>query len=129
MSGLDELSREELIALVLKLHERVQAQQAEIAELKAVVQRQAERIAELTEEVARLSGGGSSVQLCVKPSVPKKKFPRKERKQSFSRCTLAPTQIIHHAVEQCPDCGQRQVGVFKARQYVPLTAKGKCPLV
>ena len=111
MSGLDELPREELTALVIKLHETVQAQRAEIAESNAVVQRQAERISELEEEVARLRGGGSSTQLCIKPNVPRKeKGPRKKRKQSFSRCALPATQVVCHVLQQCPDCGRRLSG-------------------
>ena len=56
MSGLEDLTREELVALVLKLDETVQAQAARIAELEAIVQRQAERISELEEEVVKLRG-------------------------------------------------------------------------
>lgn len=111
MSGFDELTREELIELVLKLHETVQAQQAEIAEQGAIVARQAERIAELEEEVARLRGGRPSVDLCIKPSVAKKeKNPRKKRKHSFSRHSLPATQVVYHAVEGCPDCGRKLRG-------------------
>ena len=97
MSGLEKLTREELIELVLKLYETVQAQ--------------AERIAELEEEVARLRGGKSSAALCIKPSVARKeKDARKKRKQSFSRCRLAATRVVHHAVESCPDCGRKLSG-------------------
>lgn len=111
MSGLDELTREDLIALVLKLHETVQAQEKQIAELRAIVQRQAERISELEAEVARLRGGGSSAALNIKPSVPKKeKGPRKKRKHSFARRALAPTQVVLHAVDECPDCGRALSG-------------------
>ena len=85
MSGLDELTREEMMELVLKLHETVQGQQSDIVELEAMVARQAERIVGLEEEVARLRGGGSSAQLCVKPSVKREeKGPRKKRKHSFA---------------------------------------------
>ena len=97
MSGLDELTREELIALVLRLHETVQAQ--------------AKRILELEVEVARLRGGGSSAPLNVKPNVQKKqKSPRKKRKHSFSRHALAPSKVVCHAVETCPDCGRPLTG-------------------
>jgi cell division protein FtsB len=107
VSGLDELSREELIALVLKLHETVQEQQKHIAELKATVERQAKRIAELEEEVARLRGGRPPVEFCVKPSVPRKaREARKKRKHSFARHSVDPTRVIYHAVEQCPKCGR-----------------------
>ena len=69
MSGLDDLTREELIELALKLHETVVAQQKEIAEHKAVVQHQAERICELEEEVARLRGSPPQAGIAIKPSV------------------------------------------------------------
>lgn len=120
MSGLDELTREELRALVLKLHETVQAQEKQIAELHAVVQRQAGRISELEVEVARLRGGGSSAPLNIKPSVPKKENrPRKKRKHSFARQALVPTQVICHAVETCPDCGRAlSGGTLKWRHQV-----------
>ena len=111
MSGLDELTREELVALVLKLHETVQAQQAEIvqiSELKSMLARQAERIVELEEEVARLRGGGSSAHLCVKPSVKKEeKSSRKKREHSFARHKLEATHLTYHAFDECPDCGRK----------------------
>jgi cell division protein FtsB len=111
VSGLDELTREELIALVLKLHETVQAQQAEIAELRATVERQAKRIAELEDEVARLRGGGASNPLSIRPNVPRKeKPPRRKRKHSFARKSLPATQVIYHAIEECPDCGRHLSG-------------------
>ena len=111
MSGLDELTREDMVALVIKLHETVQTQRTESSELKAVVRRQAERIAELEEEVARLRGGRPPAQLCVSPSVAKKeKGPRKKRKHSFSRHALPATRIVYHAVEECPDCGRKLCG-------------------
>jgi DNA-directed RNA polymerase subunit N (RpoN/RPB10) len=107
VSGLDELTKEDLKALVNKLYETVQAQQAEIAELRATVERQSERISELEEEVARLRGGRPGVELCIKPSVPKKeKGPRKPRKQSFARHCLVATQVVYHALDRCPDCGR-----------------------
>lgn len=106
MSGLEDLTREELIELVLKLHETVVAQQKEIAELKAVVARQAERISELEEEVAKLRGsrpGG----IVVKPSVKvKDKQPRKRRSNSFARRALPATRVVLHAIENCPECGR-----------------------
>ena len=74
MSGLDDLTREQLQALVVKLYETVRVQQAEIGGLKSTVESQAQRIGKLEEEVARLRGGGSSAQLCVKPGVPKKEL-------------------------------------------------------
>lgn len=111
MSGLDDLTREELVALVLRLHETVQLQQKEIPELKVIVQAQSERIRELEEEVAKLRSGRPPAELCIKPSAPKReKGPRKKRKHSFSRRTLPATQVVYHAVEECPDCSRKLSG-------------------
>lgn len=111
MSGLDELTREELVALVIGLREVGEALKEEVSKLKAVVQERAERIVELEEEVARLRGGRPSAELCVKPSVGKKeKRPRKKRKHSFSRHALPATRVVCHAVEECPNCGRKLSG-------------------
>jgi len=98
VSGLDELTRDELVLLVLELHKTVQEQAARIVELEA--------------EIARLRGGKSSSDgLSVKPGVVRKeKVQRKKRKHSFSRRRLAPTRIVQHAMESCPDCGRRLEG-------------------
>jgi transposase len=107
VSGLDELTREELRALVLRLDESVQTQEKQIAEQKTVIERQSERIVELEEELARLRGGGSAAQLCIKPSLPRKeKRPRKRRKHSFCRSVLPATRVVYHALAECPDCGR-----------------------
>ena len=111
MSELDELTRKELVALVVKLHSTAQTQQKGLSELKAIVQGQAERITELEEEVARLRGGRPSAELCIKPSAAKKeKGPRKKRKHSFSRHALSATEVVYHAVEECPNCGRKLCG-------------------
>jgi transposase len=110
VSGLDDLTREELIALVLKLHETVELQAKRIIELEAIVQAQAERISALEEEVSRL-GGSKPKPAWVKPNAPKKeKGPRKKRSQSFARHNLPATQVRYHVVENCPDCGRKLCG-------------------
>lgn len=120
MSALDELTREELIALVLSLHETVQAHKARIAELEAIVARQAERIAELEEEVRRLRGGRSSAPLWIRPGVAKKeKAPRRKRKNSFARKNLPATRVVCHALDRCPECGRNlEGGSVKSRHQV-----------
>ena len=75
------------------------------------MEQQAERITELEEEVARLRGGRPNVELCIKPSLPKKeKGPRKPRGQSFARRALAPTPVVYHCIDECSDCKRRLVG-------------------
>jgi transposase len=126
VSGLDELTREELIALFIKQHETIGAQAAiierqerRISELESIVQSQAERISALEEEISKLSGPKSKPSF-VKPSSPKKeKGPRKKRTQSFARKSRAATQVVCHAVECCPDCGRKLVGgTVKSRHQV-----------
>lgn len=104
MSGLNELTREELIALVIKLDKTV-------TELKAIVQSQAERISELEEELVRLKGGktgGLQIKASVKKT--KDKAARKKRMQSFSRKERMPTEVVCHAVDECPNCGRELEG-------------------
>lgn len=114
VSRLEEFSREELIALVLSLRENVQVLERQvegIVELRATVERQALRIAELEEEVARLRGGRPNAELCIRPSVSKKeKKPRRKRKHSFARKSLPPDRICCHVVESCPDCCRKLEG-------------------
>jgi hypothetical protein len=110
VSGLNELTREELTALVLKLHETVGLQAKCIVELEAVVQTQAERISALEDEVSKL-GGPKSKPAWVKANASKKeKGPRKKRLQSFARHNLPVTQVQYHVVENCPDCGRKLSG-------------------
>lgn len=117
VSGLDDLTREELVELVLKLHEttqlqarQIEAQAHRIAELEATVAHQAERIAYLEEQISR--HGGDSKPHWVKPNKPAKEAgkPRKKRTQSFARKSLAPTQVLCHAVDVCPKCGRNLSG-------------------
>jgi transposase len=104
VSGLNDLTREELIALVIKLDETV-------TELKAIVQSQAERISELEEELARLKGGkAGGVQIKASVKKTKDKAPRKKRMQSCARENRTPTEVVCHAIEECPNCGRKLEG-------------------
>lgn len=114
MSGLDDLTRDELVLLFLKLHEAVQVQARQIeeqagriAELEGIVAGQAERITYLEEELSK--HGGASKPHWVKASKPAKEpgSRRKKRKQSFARKLLAPTHVVCHAVDKCPECGRK----------------------
>ena len=110
MSGIDRLTREELIALVIELDQTVEPQAARIVELLATVQRQAERICQLEEEISKLTGPKGKPEW-VKPNAPKKeKGERKRRMQSFARQSLPVTQVRYHAVEECPECGRKLTG-------------------
>lgn len=117
MSGLDNLTREELIALAIKQHETIEAQAAiierqerRIAELEAIVQSQAERISALEEEISKLSGPKSKPSF-VKANAPnKEKGPRRKRTQSFVRKSRMADEVVCHALDCCPECGRELVG-------------------
>jgi transposase len=109
VSGLDDLTREELIGIILKLNERVTALESENEELRS-----------------RLGGGGKATPEWVKPNRKERREQerkdRKKRKYSFVRRRDEPTEIVQHAVETCPDCGRRLSGgwVHKRRQVIEI---------
>lgn len=99
---MDELSREELISIILELRARVEALEKENAELRA-----------------RLGmGGGSSPPEWVKLSRAERReaerAERKKRKSSFGRKLDIPTRQVEHAVERCPNCGRKLSGGWVA---------------
>ncbi len=97
---MDELTREELISIILELRERVAALEKENAELRCKLG----------------MGGGSkpSTPEWVKPNRAQRRAAeraeRKKRKQSFVRKRDIATREVRHAVEKCPDCGRKLCG-------------------
>jgi hypothetical protein len=116
MGRLDELSREDLIGIIL--------------ELKTQVDGLTERVVQLESENAELRsglGGGGSVTASkpdwVKPNRSERRgAERAKRKSSFARKRDIPTEVVEHAVENCPDCGRSLVGgwVHSRRQVIEL---------
>jgi hypothetical protein len=120
VSGLEDLTRQELMSLILKLRETV----LEERETNRLLR---EQIAVLEEEIAqlksKLSGGGSSAPEWVKANRaghPKRQ--RKKRKQSFVRRRERPTEVHQHALDRCPDCRRELSGgwVHRRRQVIEL---------
>lgn len=110
MSGLDDLKREELVALAIKQHETIEFQAKRVAELESIVQSQAERISELEEHISKL-GGPKTKPSWVKPNTPKKeKGSRKKRLVSFGRKSLTPDEVVYHVLDNCPGCGRKLEG-------------------
>ena len=110
MSEFDALSREELVALILDL-------QARIAVLES-------RGGPPPPKV-RPAGATPTVPLFVKPSrAPRAKKLRKRRADSFVRPREAPTEVVEHAVDNCPDCGRHLSGgsVHRSRQVIDIPA-------
>lgn len=103
---MDELTREELISIILELREKVAALEKENAELRA-----------------RLGmGGGSNVKPeWVKPNRVERRAAereeRKRRKHSFVRRREVPTREVRHAVERCPDCGRSLSGGWEVSRH------------
>ena len=116
MSGLEELSRDDLIELVVR-------QGAYNDEL-------VKRVAELEGELERLkSGQGPSAPGApdwVKPSRKERRTTeRKQRKQSFvRRKSVQPTHVVRHAAEGCPDCGRKLSGgwLHRTREVIEIPA-------
>lgn len=110
MSGLEALTKEELIAIILEMHAQIEALKAEIEELRS-----------------QLPGsGGKAAPDWVKPNRQERRADeRKKRKHSFVRRRQAPTEVHPHAAETCPDCGRKLAGgwVHRRRQVIeiPLT--------
>ena len=89
-----DLSREELVAIILD-------QRQEIAALKA-------EIARLREELGKKSGPPPWVKANAPP---REAMPRKKRAKGASRkCVAEPDEVIEHAVDVCPDCGHALSG-------------------
>lgn len=99
MSGLDKLSREELIQRLEAQHQEIDALRAELEMLRNM-----------------LSGGGkgSSAAPFIKPNRQQRRSAereeRKKRKHSFVRKRDVPTEEVRHCVEHCPDCGRKLNG-------------------
>ncbi len=105
---LAELSKEQLIEIVLPLVERIAQLEAELAELKGPK--------------------GKSVPDWVKQNRPKKEPKEKRRKrardQNHGRCIETPTRTLDHHLEHCPECDGRLSGgrLDYTRQVVELPA-------
>jgi hypothetical protein len=111
MGNLDELSREDLIKIILQLKVQVDALEAENADLRA-----------------RLGGDGDTPTKpeWVKPNRKERReaerADRKKRTQSFSRKRDIATELVYHAVDNCPDCGRKLSGgwIHSRRQIIEL---------
>ena len=108
MSELETLTREDLIAIILELRERIEALEAENAELRSG------------------KPGAVDAPEWAKPNRKerraKEREERKRRKDSSVRRRDEPTEIVQHAVETCPDCGRRLSGgwLHKRRQVIEI---------
>ena len=106
VSDLEKLSKEDLIAIILELRERVSALEAENEELRC----------------GKPGSGGAPEW--VKPNRKERReqerAERKKRAGSFVRRRDEPTEIVEHAVDRCPDCGRELAGgwVAKRRQVI-----------
>lgn len=109
---MDELTREELISIILELRERIAVLEKENAELRA-----------------RLGMGGSakaSTPEWVKPNRAERRAAeresRKKRGQAFTRKREIPTREVRHALDTCPDCGRKLCGgwIHSRRQVIEI---------
>lgn len=105
MENLGTASRAELLEIIASLVAEVEALRA--------------RVAELEEENLRLRrGGGSGVELWVKPSRPaKEKKERKRRDRAYVRRRESPDELRYHGLERCPECGRKLQGGWEHRRH------------
>lgn len=119
---LSSASREELLAIIAQ-------QQVVVAELHTTINAMQAIIVQLQERIAYLEGrlGGQGLggppgnkPANAKPHPAKK--PRKPRPHGFARRRLAPTRVVEHALEHCPDCGTALKGgwVQRRREVIEL---------
>jgi len=115
MSLAVELSREELIALVLQQRQVIAAQQEVIAEQQQVIVALHAEVAAFREEVARLSEElarkGDPPSWAKPKTAPREAKPRKKRERGYGRaCVADPDEIIEQAIDVCPECGNSLTG-------------------
>lgn len=118
MQRIDELSREELIAVVLEQRGTLQRQERRIGELEGIVAQLREQNASLAAELEKLrKGGGKQVPSFVKPSKKKEQGgkARKKRAMGYSRKRMEPTRVEQHALQSCPRCGHDLGGGYIKR--------------
>lgn len=115
MSGIEKLTREELMILVLRQHETIVRLTGQVSALEAEV------------EVLRSQvGGGKGVPEWVKPNRTERRAAeraeRKKRKQSYGRKRDIATCEVRHTVEKCPDCGRELSGgwIVSKRQTIEI---------
>lgn len=115
---MEELTREQLVEIILNLQ----------AQVKTLTERVAFLEAENAELRARLDGGGDGTAKpgWVKPNRRERReaerAERKKRTQSFARKRETPTEEVYHALENCPDCGRTLSGGWEhsRRQVIEL---------
>lgn len=119
---LSTASREELLAIVAQQQTVIAELQATIGAMQAIIVQLQERIAYLE---GRLGGKGSAgppgnKSTNAQPHPAKK--PRKPRPHGFARRRLAPTHMVAHALDACPDCGSKLAGgwVQRRREVIEL---------
>ena len=117
----------------MTLEEEVVALRAENATLRAENERLRAELAQAPELIAQLQARLAELERrktppppFVRPDTPQppKHQPRKKRasQHNAGRPREAPTQIIYHALERCPDCGYllRGQSVARTRQVIEL---------
>ena len=109
---MNDLTREELISILLLQSEQLSALENEVGNLRSTVERLESENAELR---SRLGGDGDApVAAWVKPNRAERRAAgreeRKKRKQAFVRKRDVATREVRHAVDICPDCGGKLKG-------------------
>jgi len=125
VSRFDNLTREELIGIILKLSERMEMLEQRVS----VLEKENEQLRAENEELRSRLGGGTPdakpIPEWVKPNrAERRKGSRKKREQSFTRRRETPTEVVEHALDSCQDCGRRLSGgtVHHSRHVIEIPA-------
>ena len=102
MDEFANLSRKELVAILLEQRQMISLLQ--------------QRVAQLEQQLGKGSGTGASAPLIRASAVRKEKKQRKQREQAFVRRVQRPTEICFHAASSCPDCGRGLSGGSEHRR-------------
>lgn len=99
MQALETLSREELVALLHELMQRVADLEKENAELRAQL-----------DKKGKSNTPPSFIKPNRKPRPEGDRLSRKKRMNNFARKREQPTEVVFHSLEHCPDCGRKLAG-------------------
>src|SRR5712692_2710090 len=121
-SDLDTASRETLLAFIAELRTLLATLQATIAQHEATIAELQKRISALEQRLTARGGPGMPGNKPVDKKPKPAPQPRKKRAHGFGRARMAPTQIVQHAVEQCPTCQTPLVGgwIQRTREVIEL---------
>ena len=120
MSGYEELSSAELVALIQELVQESALLHQANEQLRQANEQLRQEV-EMLRSQFRGPGPGNALPPFVKPNRRKgnegPRQPRRKRKQAYTRKREEPTESVVHALEHCPDCGRKLEGGWEHSRH------------